>query len=416
MTQTARRATVARPLTAPTPGLVEGSGQLLALVRAGRANTISELAAAMQVARSTILQRLEFLGRAGLVQSEAQQTGARGRPASLTRFAPGAAMVLSAHVGLTGCRTAIADLNGDIAADRLNPIDLTGGPSSLLQVIEDAFEALIRQSGTTADRLAGIGVGVPSSLELRGFARSLGVGVSDWDREYFRDQLARRYRVPVYLDLDVNLLALAEYRTSWPDAEVLVCVKLGTLIDAALVVRGVPIRGANNLAGELGHIKLDGRTEPCACGSVGCLDAVASGQALVRQLRATGRDVEHVREVVQLAEEGLPEAVRLIRAAGRAIGEALSAVVNLLNPAAISAWGYLAASEPLLAGVRESLYKMVLPGSSEQLRVVTTALGDQAGVRGAAMHVIDQLLEPKAVDAMLLTGSWAGAEVTSSHP
>jgi len=143
----------------------------------------------------------------------------------------------------------------------------------------------------------------------------------------------------------VNLLALAERRKSWPDDEVFVCVKIGTLISAAVVVHGRPVHGVDQLAGELGHI-----------------------------------------------------------------GEALASVVNLLNPGVITAWGYLTEAETtLFAGIREGLYQAALPRSSENLRLVRTSLGDLAGVRGAALMVIDEVLEPAAVDRAVAGGSWASA-------
>lgn len=391
----------------PTPALVDGSGQVLDLVRRGRAHTVSEMAAAMGVARSTILQRLGFLRELGLVESESQPTGSRGRPASVARFNAGAGAVLAAHLGLTGCRVAVTDLGGAVLADDFLTVELAQGPKVLYRKIERGFATLLDRAGVTADRVVGIGVGTPSNFELRAYARSLGQTDVDWDREYFRHRLWRQHQVPVLLDLDVNLLALAEHRMSWPQAEVLVCVKLGTLIDAAVVVNGVPVRGANHLAGELGHLKITGTDAPCACGSRGCLDAVASGSALVRAMVAAGHQVDHVSQVVRLANTGEPNAVHLIREAGRRIGEALSSVVNLLNPEVISTWGYLTEAESLAAGIKEGLYQSALPGSSEHLELVSTTLGDLAGVRGAAMLAIDEVLEPHSVDRTILNGSWS---------
>jgi predicted NBD/HSP70 family sugar kinase len=390
---------------APTAASVEGAGELLRLVRSGRARTVTQLAEAMGVARSTILQRLDHLQRLGLVRSEMRTEGARGRPAAVFGFDPRAGAVLAAHLGLTGARAAVTDLDGEVLADRFVTVDVAQGPHSLLDLLHRTFEELTAEAA--AGPVVGVGVGTPSTFELKAYARGHGLSAVGWDRDHFRDALAQRYQVPVLLDLDVAMLALAEHRASWPDAEVLVCVTLGTLIDASVVVRGVPVRGADRLAGELGHIKVVDADDPCACGSVGCLDAVASGSALVRQMVAAGRPVDHVSQVVQLANDGDQDAVHLIRRSGRRIGEVLSSVVNLLNPAGISMWGYLTEAESLLAGIRESLYQTALPGSSEHLRLTTTSLGQLAGVRGAALSVIDSVLEPRAVERAVLGRSWS---------
>lgn len=392
--------------TPRSPALAEGAGEVLQLIRTERARTTSELAARIGVARSTVIQRLDFLAAHGLIASETATNGGRGRPAAVYAFRPGAATVLAAHLGLTGCRLAVTDLDGTVLADRFVDVDLTSGPDPLLASLEDCFDGLVREAGADPGRIAGVGIGVPRDVELLGYLHSLGLSGKDWDRGHFHRALADRYGVPVFIDTDVNLLALAERRKSWPDAEVFVCVKVGTLIDAALVVNGVPVRGASRLAGELGHVKV-GSPEPCTCGGTGCLDAVASGSALVRQLTAAGFDVHHVAQVVQWANHGVPEAVRALRDAGRHIGAALASVVNLLNPDAIAVWGYLAEAEPLLfSGIREGLYSGALPGSSEPLTLVSATLGELAGVHGAARLVIDEVLTPASVDRMIVAGTW----------
>jgi hypothetical protein len=137
---------------------------------------------------------------------------------------------------------------------------------------------------------------------------------------------------------------------------------------------------------------------------------VASGSALVKQIAADGIDVHHVSELVALAKAGHPDAVRVIRDAGRMIGEVLASAVNLLNPSVIVTWGYLTEAEaPLFAGIREGLYQKALPGASRELHLMSAALGELAGVRGAAMSVIEEVVEPSAVDRMILSQSWSDA-------
>jgi predicted NBD/HSP70 family sugar kinase len=387
----------------------EGSGQLLRLVREGTATTISELATAMGVSRSTVLQRADFLLRRGVLQFESTQTGARGRPPAVMRFNPRAAVVLAGQLGLTGARLAVTDLNGEVLAERFVSADFAAGAHLMLGRLMTTFDDMLAGLDGRPP-VAGVGVGMPGLVELLNYSRSLGVEGGDWDTEGVVRAFWERFDAPVFVDLDVNLLALAERRKSWPDAEVFVCVKLGTLIDAAIVVNNVPVRGASNLAGGLGHVKVAASSAQCSCGSVGCLEAVASGSALVKQLAAAGFDVEQVADVVALAKQGQPEAVGAVREAGRLIGEALATVVNLLNPSVIVAWGYLTEVEsPLFAGVREGLYQKALPDSSKDLVLTSAALGDLAGARGAAMLVLDEVLAPLAVDRVVRTGTWSNA-------
>lgn len=394
----------------------DGSGLLLALIREREASTISELSAAMGVARSTVIQRMDHLLAQGLVVNEPSLSPSRGRPALVSRFNNQAAVVLAAQIGITGSRLAVTDLAGQILLERFISMDVPAGPHQMLIDLESAFDELLDASGRHRSKLAGVGVGIPSTVEFGTYARSLGLPGAAWDRGYFAQALRARYGAPVFLDLDVNLLALAERRMGWPDVEVFVCVKLGTLINAAIVANGRPIHGIDDLAGELGHLKVGGSTVPCSCGSTGCLDAVASGNALVRQLSTAGLEVEHVTDVVALANHGQPEAVLAIRNAGRHVGEVLASVANLLNPGVIVIWGYLTEAEtPLFAGIREGLYQSALPGSSEHLDLRRTVLGDLAGVRGAALLVIDEVLAPVAVDRLITAQSWEGAWPTGTR-
>ncbi|MFJ3379445.1 ROK family protein [Curtobacterium sp. NPDC090217] len=112
-------------------------------------------------------------------------------------------------------------------------------------------------------------------------------------------------------------------------------------------------------------------------------------------------------DVVALARSGDAVATAAVRAAGRHIGTALAAAVTLLAPRAIGFWGYLTeADAALFAGVREGLYGAALPASTSNLVITRTALGDLAGVRGAASRVLDTVLAPASVDRVLASGTW----------
>lgn len=394
----------------------EGAGRVLELIRGGEAQTISALAARMGMARSTVLQRLSLLIDQGLVASQTATKGGRGRPAALSVFDPRAAFVFAAHLGVTGYRAATTDLSGAVLAHEFINIDLGSGPDGLADALEHSFKRLVSQARLADRPLAGIGVGVPRSAELHRYLRSADLDGADWDRRHFHRVLASRHDVPVYLDTDVNLLALAERRRSWPDTEVFVCAKLGTVIDAAVVVQGTPVRGVSGMAGELAHVKVCGSTQICTCGGHGCLEAVAGGAALVRDLRAAGHQVDHISQVVRMANEGEPDAVHAVRTAGRRIGQALATVANLLNPDVIAVWGYLVDAETILfSGIREGLYSGALPDASGNLTLATASLGELAGALGAANLVIDEVLAPAHVDQIVTNQSWKASD-TADQP
>jgi predicted NBD/HSP70 family sugar kinase len=249
----------------------------------------------------------------------------------------------------------------------------------------------------------GVGLALPAPVD---FAHGKVVGfsvLSGWDGFDIPGWFAGRLDVPVLADNDVNLLALAEHRLVWPDASSLFFVKAGNGIGSGILAGADLYRGAQGAAGDIGHIQLDGHGDPlCRCGNVGCVEALAAGWALVRDLRRAGFPVETSADVVALAAAGEPQAIQRLRAAGRMLGEAVAHATSLLNPAVIVIGGGLSkAGDPLLAGVREMVYQRSLPLATRELQIAATALGEQAGVLGAAYLVTESWLRPESIERIL---------------
>jgi predicted NBD/HSP70 family sugar kinase len=127
---------------------------------------------------------------------------------------------------------------------------------------------------------------------------------------------------------------------------------------------------------------------------------VAGGWAIVRALQQLGRDVRHVRDVVAIAAKGDPEALGMIRDAGRRVGGVLSAAVTLLNPEVVVVGGDLAAAyEPFVAGLRETVYQRSTALSTRQLRIVAATFGERQGLVGCAAMINQWITSERAVDA-----------------
>lgn len=156
-------------------------------------------------------------------------------------------------------------------------------------------------------------------------------------------------------------------------------------------------------AGEFGHNKIPAAQGLlCRCGDTGCLEAIAGGWTLVRALQEHGHPVGHIRDVVELANRGEPEARRLLRDSGRHIGDAVAAAVNLLNPAVVVVGGDMArAYDFLVAGLRETLYGAATALATRALQVVPTSYGESSAVLGSAALILHRILSADAVDAAL---------------
>ncbi|HVX47227.1 MAG TPA: ROK family protein [Mycobacteriales bacterium] len=377
---------------------IDGLGEVVQLVRAGGARTVSELAGSTGLARSTVGLRVEHLLRRGVLQAGGDVPAQRGRPPTVLRFNPRAGVVLVAQLGMTGARIGVVDLAGEVLLDASVAVAVEAGAATVIDWIAKEFDRLLRRQKRPRSDLWGIGIGLPGAVDLTAS------GGSGWAPDPVADRLRAHFGpgVPTFIDHDLRLLSLGEQRACWPDIDVLLCVKVGTVIGCGVVIGGQAVRGAQGLAGEIGHAVVTGRRTPCRCGNVGCLNAVAGGGALAENLAAQGLPAAHASDVADLARAGVPEAVRAVRAAGRDIGRVLATTVNLLNPSAVALWGYLVeAEEPLFAGIRETVYRHSLPAATRNLQLVRARMGDNAGVQGAAIMVLDEVLAPEAIDRFL---------------
>jgi predicted NBD/HSP70 family sugar kinase len=379
-----------------------GAGALLRLIRDGQASTRAELVALTGLARSTVAQRMDALLAQRLVVPAGGSVSTGGRPPQMFAFNRDAGVVLAADLGATHSRLAITDLGGEVLVEDAQEIAISEGPEAVLSWLEKTFDGLLDQVGRAHSDVRGVGVGVPGPVE---FATGTPVAppiMPGWDGYRVSDRLADHFGAPTLVDNDVNIMALGEHWKAWRAYDHLLFVKVGTGIGCGIITDGRIHRGAQGAAGDIGHIHVPGNEEICRCGNRGCLEAVAGGGAMAARLRSLDIEAQNSRDVVRHVRDGRPEAMQLVRQAGRELGEVLAASVNFFNPGVIVIGGDIAhADEHLLAGVREVVYQRAVPLGTRSLRIVRSALDDRAGVIGAAVMVIEHVLAPDVVDRML---------------
>jgi predicted NBD/HSP70 family sugar kinase len=381
-----------------------GPGALLQLVRDGTATTRAELARYTGLARSTVAQRVDALIAAGLLYEAGGSASTGGRPPTTLAFKHDAGVVLVADLGATHARLALSDLAGTPLAEHASDCDIADGPETVLGWVCKEFEKLLKEARVKPEDVRGIGIGVPGPVEFSTGRPASPPIMPGWDDFSIPDWFASRYpNAPVLVDNDVNIMARGEHWMNWRDTDHLLMIKVGTGIGCGIVADGHIYRGARGAAGDIGHIRATSREDViCRCGNIGCLEAVAGGQALADALSAAGIEAHHSRDVVELVRAGNPTAIRNVREAGRMLGEVLAGTVNFFNPGVIVIGGDIAkAHEHLLAGVREGIFSRSLPLATRDLRIVPSRLGDRAGVIGAATMAIEHVLSAAAVDQAL---------------
>jgi predicted NBD/HSP70 family sugar kinase len=360
-----------------------------ALRRAGTASR-SDLARSTGLARTTVTGLVSELMERGLVveEAEARSTG-RGRPPVHLRLDAAAGAALGIDFGHSHVRVAAADLSWTVLAERYLELDVDGDAPGALDAAAGLAAEVLAEAEIDRGRVIGAGMGLSGPID-RGSGTVAATVVPGWAGIQAGEELSRRLQVPVELDNDANLGALAEvsFGAGRGLADV-VYVMMSSGVGAGLVLGGRLYHGATGIAGELGHVRVRVDGAVCRCGNRGCLETIASSGALLELLRpAHGSDLT-VRDLLELVAGGDIAARRLVNDAGRAVGRTLADLCNSLNPSAIIVGGDLsAAGEPLLEGIREAVDRYALPGAAQAVEVKAGVLGDRAEVLGAVAVVI----------------------------
>lgn len=251
---------------------------------------------------------------------------------------------------------------------------------------------------------AAIGVGVPGQVDPRtgqvAMAVNLGVGGESYN---LADELESAIGLPVAIENDVHAAAVGAYesfRLDGQSPESLALVSIGTGIGAGVVVKGALLRGARGMAGEIGHVVVDGSGVICRCGQRGCLEAVAAGPAISRAW-PKGVNGTAATALFGAASDGDPAAEKV---AGRIAGHLTTALIWLAatydTEVIVLAGGVSGAGDPFLVAVREQVGRRGVASelAARRLRpeqVVLARVDDPPGPRGAAVLAANHLLQTR---------------------
>ncbi len=390
-------------------------------IRQARSRSRAELVTRTGLSRGVVAQRVAELIELGLVVDDELGPSTGGRPPRQMSFRADAGHVLVADLGATSIDVAVTDLDGRILGHRDEPADIAAGPDACLQRVDELFAELTAATRDLPGRLWGIGIGVPGPVEFRSGRPVSPPIMPGWDDYPVRERFVARYSAPVWVDNDVNVLALGEWRAGIAVGhDNVIVVKIGTGIGAGIISNGHIHRGAQGSAGDVGHIQVvDDTAIICRCGNVGCLEALAGGAAIGRDGETAaleGRSErlvaaldQHGRvtaaDVARAASFGDPVSVALLQSAGRRVGLMLASVVNLFNPSLVVVGGGVAQSgDQLLAAIRETVYRRSLPLATRELIIHRSSLGALAGVIGASSMVVEQLFSREALARLVSLG------------
>lgn len=402
--------------------------QIITFVRGARSVARPEISISTGLSRGLSTKYIDIAIELNLLRNGEVGLSSGGRAPRLVNFNSSAGAILVAELGATGFSVAVSDLYGGLLSTSYIPADISKGPEEVLALVEKSFDELV--TNLKIKNLWGIGIGVPGPVE---FATGLPISppiMPGWDKFPLRERFASKYNVPVWVDNDVNLMALGEHALRKdPITNELIFVKIGSGIGAGILTHGQLHRGAQGCAGDIGHIAISAKENvQCRCGNLGCLEAVSGGLALIRdaELAAINNESSYlgtrkkaklrlkVEDVIQGANNGDRWCVERIIKAGNDLGGVLATLVNFHNPSLVVIGGSVsAAGDKLLASIRETVLNRSLPLATRDLQIRISESSDEAGLVGAVEMVITELFSSENLRKWVAVGRPSQSSIQS---
>lgn len=365
----------------------------------------ADIARRTGLSRTTISGLVAELRDEGFVVDRPAKDGdsaQAGRPPALIGLGKAAGAALGIDFGKRHLAVVVADLSHRVLAEsRREMIEDYEAAAGMDAAVEVADE-LLAEAGLSRDDVIGVGLGLPGPIH-----RSTGqIGSSfilpGWVSLPIAAEMEVRLGLPVNVDNDANLGAMAElFWGAGQGASSLVYLKVATGIGAGLVIDGRLFHGVGGTAGEIGHLTIDEEGPICRCGNRGCLETFAAGDALVELMRSSLGYELTAEEIVDRAVEGDTGCRRAVADAGRHIGHAVAAVCNIFNPARVVVGGSIGqAGDMLLSEMREAVRRRAVLSAAEDVEIVSGVLGERAEVLGAVALILGDAEHPAMTEGV----------------
>ncbi len=336
-----------------------------------------------------------------------------GRPPALYHLKGNSYFVVGVDLGRSYTTMLLLDTRDEVKATRSLATRECHNADSFLAFVVRHVRQLIAESGVNPERILGLGVALPGPIHYTEGRAWRFCGIENYP---IQEKLSYEFNLPVFVENDARAMALGEkWYGKARNVRNAVCLNLGWGIGMGLILNGDVYRGSFDFAGEFGHMVVEENGPPCQCGGRGCLESLASGTAISRQVRERiaqgaesaflkgrfGNCLEELqaKDVARAAREGDRLAQEVFARAGDYLGRGLATVVNLLNPEKIILGGRLAlAGDLLLQPMRESLQRFALPFSLRKVEIELSDLIGTSGAMGAASLVKKEIYEVSHLD------------------
>lgn len=398
----------------PLEKLEQRELHILQLIHSGMNNSRLELAKQADLSPSSITAIVQRLIKKGLVVESEPATSHLGRRPIPLQVRRDAAYLVGVDLGSFFLRIVITDINGEIIYRSQARTEMSVGRERVLEKTFLCIHQAIRESNIPPKLIKGIGIahsGVIDSEAGVVLSYPRPGQMAEWKNVPLRDIFQKEFNLPCLLEDSVRTSTIAE-RSFGAASELnnFLYIEVGMGIGAGIFIDGKIYRGAGGRAGEFGHVTVNESGPLCSCGNTGCLETVASCSAVIQSVRAaiekgidskirelTGGDLEKVsiELIAQAAEEGDSLAYRVLQRSASYIGVGLANLVNLFNPRVVIFGGALFREIPQLIEdpLRRIIRQRALEKSAQEVQLVVSKLGAEAGALGAARLIGERIME-----------------------
>jgi predicted NBD/HSP70 family sugar kinase len=367
----------------------------------------AEISRQLDLSRSTVTEIVKELIPTGLVAEVGNGESSGGRKPIMLQFQDDARVILGIDIGATHVSVAMTNLRGKLLFWKEKEFPVREDPEGTYKLINELCNESLASKNFDYDKLLSIGVSVPSPVDPIHPEYLSETIIPAWHGKSGLERLREKYRVPVYLDNDANLGALAEH---WwgagKNVNDLIYIKISNGIGAGYILGGKLYRGSKGIAGEMSHMPIDPNGRLCGCGLRGCLGTVISAWALIERVKALSNLYPDspllttnpgIIDIENAALDGDPMANQIVLEAANHLTSAITSLVNLLNPDMIILGGSLSRlGDLVIKPIQERIIKTALVKDLSKTKLRSAELGAKAIAIGAATLAIEQaFIDPK---------------------
>ena len=379
------------------------------LIRNSGGISRADLAKNSGLSAPTVSRIVEALIRDGLVVEVGAGESKGGRKPTLLKFSGKNSFIVGIDLGTTNIYGVLTNLDAKIVGEVKRPTLIEEGFSRIMDRTSEIIDELQAELGDKRGRVCGIGMAIAGLINRE---RDIVEFSPDfhWHNVDVKAALSQRNGIPVVFDNVTRVMALSE---SWYGAgrnyQNFIMINVGYGIGAGIVIQGNPLYGSKGLAGEFGHITLDKDSKvQCECGNFGCLEALASGNAIAKAARkelqsgaasilseACGGDPSRLTAemVADAAKQGDGVAWTVFDRAAEYLGIGIAALINLFNPEAVFIGGGVAqAGNILFDRIRRTVNSRALNNIASDVAILPATFGMKSAVMGAVSLILSRVV------------------------